>query len=172
MSGNEELCNFDHETALEPSHWAEFWAWEKAALKQDQRLLKYVLSVALAVPLIAGVVRQDPALVFAVLSGGILVLLAYLAATRSNDYFRHRISKTNPVVKFNSDGYRLGKSYRPWPFGLSLIGTVTITELPNLDVLEIRLAGRLTGYHSVRIPFNKQDKDIIQYYRGYVSKRL
>ena len=172
INNNEEICTFDHETTLDPEHWFEFFAWEKKELKRDQKLPKYLLGGLLASLSIAGFIRQDSAMIFACVTGGILLAIVYFTAIRINTYFRRRISQENPVVKFNSTGYQLGQSFRSWPFGVANIIAVIINEHSNYNVLEIHLSGRRLGYHNIRIPFNKQDEDIILYYKDYISKRM
>ena len=122
---------FDHETTLEPGHWHEFLAWEKEEFGRDQKLLKYLTGGFAVGLLIVGLFLKDSALVFASATGCILLWIVYLVARAINKYSADRFSRANPVVKRNSVGYQIGESFRPWPFGLSIINAVVVNERPN-----------------------------------------
>ena len=157
---------------LDSDHWIEFWTSEKEELKQEQKLLRRLLGGGLAVLFIIGIVLQNPAFLFVSFVSGTLFAIVYFVARKINDHYRNRILKEYPIVKLNSSGYQIGKSFRSWPFASEIISGVVIDERLNYDVLEIRILERRIGYHSIKIPFNKKDKEIIGYYKDFLSTRV
>ena len=163
--------NYDHETTLESIHWIEFWRSEREELRQEQKLLKILIVVFIAILLIIGFILRDTILVIVSIVSGVLFSIVCFVARRINNYFRYRILQADPVVKLNRIGYQIGKSFRAWPSGSEIIAHVILDERPHIDVLEIQIMEREICFHSIKIPFNKQDIDISQYYKKHLSNR-